>query len=74
MSTVLPFKTLGGGVAFTCTGCGYVVIAAVSDGFPTCSVCRWLDERPQIPKEVRDRIRGLAQPVTRESENGCGNG
>jgi hypothetical protein len=69
--SVVPFAYPDGGAVFTCTGCGYVIIAAVTDGFPTCSVCRWLDERPQIPAEVRDRIRG----VTRDSgENGCGNG
>jgi hypothetical protein len=42
---------------FTCTSCGDRVIQMISDGydFPVCSICRWFDERPQIPQEVKLR-------------------
>jgi|GEM_PF-5392726 len=73
--SVIPFPSASGGFVFTCTGCDYTVHTSTYDGFPVCMVCRWFDERPQIP---RDRIRALLQgePVTRDStgENGCGNG
>lgn len=34
--TVVPFARRDGGATFTCTGCGYVIMAAVTDGFPVC--------------------------------------
>lgn len=72
MNNVTPLPTRGGGFAFTCTDCNVTVLAAVSDGFPVCLTCRWLNERPSIPAEIRDRIRGITRD--RNGENGCGNG
>jgi hypothetical protein len=44
---------------FTCTGCGFRVYQAVADfDFPVCVTCRWFDERPQIPAEVKARFTG----------------
>lgn len=73
MSTLVPFPAKDGGYVFECTSCHYTVHTAEHDGYPVCLTCRWFDERPQIPREVRDRI---LPPVTRDSngENGCGNG
>lgn len=55
-----PFNNVpGGGRSFTCTGCGYTVYQAVADfDFPVCVTCRWFDERPQIPVEVKARCLG----------------
>jgi hypothetical protein len=69
MTNVVSFRLASGGAIFTCSGCGATVYCPVPDGYAVCALCRWLDERPQIPKEVRDRSRGI---VT--GENGCGNG
>lgn len=55
---VVPFPNANGGFRFICTGCDAEVLTPIHDGFPVCAVCRWLDERPQIPADVRDRIRG----------------
>lgn len=51
---------LDGSREFTCSECGSRVLQAVSDGFdfPVCFECRWFEERPQIPAEVRERLRG----------------
>jgi hypothetical protein len=71
--SIIAFPNRNGGFVFTCTGCGFDIRTAVWDGFPVCLTCRWFDERPQIPRKVRDRVCG----VTRDSsnnENGCGNG
>lgn len=66
-----------GGFVFTCTSCGFQVYTLIHDGFPVCLTCRWFDERPQIPREVRERIQGKLQSVTRDGgnngEDGCGN-
>lgn len=49
---------------FVCTSCGYNIWQAIDDefDFPVCCVCRWLDERPQIPIEVRNRIKNGEAP------------
>ena len=55
-----PFRNLpGGGREFTCTSCGENVIELIpAFDFPVCAICRWFDERPQIPKEVKKRCLG----------------
>lgn len=56
--TVVPLKRADGSAIFTCTGCDMTVFVPIADEFLVCALCRWLDERPQIPADVRDRIRG----------------
>lgn len=57
-----PFQdNADGSREFDCTGCDMHVVQAVSDGFdfPVCCLCRWFDERPHIPAEVKGRVLGL---------------
>ena len=59
--TVSPFQNNpDGSREFNCTSCGTRVVQCVSDGFdfPVCAICRWFDERPQIPLEVKLRCLG----------------
>jgi hypothetical protein len=60
MTEPSPFQNnADGSREFTCTGCGCRVFQAVFDfDFPVCVTCRWFDERPQIPKHVKDRFTG----------------
>lgn len=49
---------------FDCSGCGMHVIQAMPDfDFPVCVTCRWFDERPQIPSDVKNRFLGCADVV-----------
>lgn len=57
--TLLAFRAADGSRTFTCTGCESVVYQAVDVGeiLPICELRKWLDDRPDIPKETRDRLR-----------------
>lgn len=74
--TLIPFPNADGGFVFNCKDCGCSVLTLIHDGVPLCALCRWLDDRPQIPKEIRERLRAQQRSVMRDSsgENGCGNG
>src|SRR5215831_8561313 len=56
---------------FQCTSCGWEIHNLDWDGFPVCLECRWFDERPHIPKDIRRRIQdGSTDPAPRHTSDG----
>src|SRR5215831_5990374 len=56
---------------FQCTSCGWEIHNLDWDGFPVCLECRWFDERPFIPKDIRKRIQdGTTDPAPRHTSHG----
>lgn len=61
MSESSPFTdNADGSREFDCTDCGVHVFQVISDGFdfPVCHICRFIQERPQMPEEIKALLRG----------------
>jgi hypothetical protein len=58
-----------GDVVFTCEDCGRLIMAlGYHDDVPVCGICRYIRAFPEMPEEIKAKLRGDDDPPTRRDQ------